>query len=126
MNFNFKRDSPPAPINALVTPLLRHIVKAFCAVSGPIQIQVYNVTNRGAGSNLGQGGGSISKKGTLFYFGKQAEKPNFKKSLSLLNLYDWKMDCHGSERVVHIEWLCTCAFGNIIFNYCYKNKIRIC
>ena len=39
---------------------------------------------RGAGSNLGQrggggGGGSISKKGTLFYFGKQAEKPNFKK-----------------------------------------------
>ena len=25
------------------------------------------------------GGGSISKKGTLYYFGKQAEKPKFKK-----------------------------------------------
>ncbi len=51
-------------------------------------------SNRGAGSNLGHGGGgggggSISKKGTLFYFGKQAERPNFKKNgLSLLNLYD--------------------------------------
>ncbi len=27
----------------------------------------------------GGGGGSISKKNTLLYFGKQAEKPNFKK-----------------------------------------------
>ena len=25
------------------------------------------------------GGGTIWEKGTLFYFGKQAEKPNFKK-----------------------------------------------
>ena len=38
------------------------------------------IVNRGAGSNLGQGGGAASrKKGTLFYFGKQAEKPKFKK-----------------------------------------------
>ena len=42
------------------------------------------IFGRGAGSNLGRGGGgSISKRGTLFYFGKQAEKPK-----SLLNLYD--------------------------------------
>ena len=35
----------------------------------------------GGGGNIGlyRAGGSISKKGTLFYFGKQAEKPNIKK-----------------------------------------------
>ena len=27
---------------------------------------------------------------------------------------------------MELNVLCTCAFGNIIFNYCYKNKIRMC
>ena len=46
-----------------------------------IEKMLIHLHSRGAGSNLGQGGGggSVSKKGTLFYFGKQAEKPNFKK-----------------------------------------------
>ncbi len=62
----------------------KHIVMSKVQVQDTFQ-RVFGDENvpmhRGTGSNLGQGGGggSISKKGTLFYFGKQTEKPNFKK-----------------------------------------------
>ena len=75
---------------------------------------------RGAGSNLGQGGQHL-EKGHLILANKQKSQ-TLKNSLSLLNLYDWKMELN----VLELNVLCTCAFGNIIFNYCYKNKIRMC
>ena len=47
---------------------------------------------RGAGSNLeqGGGGGSISKKGTLYYctLANKQKSLNLKNNLTLLNLYD--------------------------------------
>ena len=63
---------------------------------------------RGAGSNLrqrggGRGEGQHLENGHINYFplANQQKSLTLKNSLSLLNLYDWKMDCHGTERVVH-------------------------
>ena len=120
----------------------------------------------GAGSNLGQGGrGSISKKGTLFYFGKQAEKPNLRIQAFKIRIQAFKIRTQAFKiriqafkiriqvfkiriqafkiriqvfkiriqvymiekwTVIKLSVLCTCAFGNIILKYCYKNKIRMC
>ena len=69
-------------VNGIVSSKAK--VNPLKANANPLTFQTIS-ENRGAGSNLGHsgggggGGGSISKKDTLFYFGKQAEKPNFKK-----------------------------------------------
>ena len=69
---------------------------------------------RGAGSNLGQrggggggggGGGAAAasrKRAPYLTLANKQKSLSLKRSLSLLNLYDWKMDCHGTERVVHL------------------------
>ena len=60
---------------------------------------------RGAVSNLGQGvgGGAASrKKAPYFTLANKQKSLTLKNSLSLLNLYDWKMDCHETERIVHL------------------------
>ena len=67
----------PVVLSQNFPPKLRKTIYPFVTKTRQKLIEkvlIYPVDSRGAGSNLGRGGGSISKKGTLFYFGKQAEK----------------------------------------------------
>ena len=50
----------------------------------------------------GGGGAASRKRAPYFTLANKQKSQTLKNSLSLLNLYDWKMDCHGTERVVHL------------------------
>ncbi len=65
------------------------------------QYRSYYCQRRQKQSRAG-GGAASRKRAPYFTLADKQKSLTLKNSLSLLNLYDWKMDCHGTQRVVHL------------------------